>query len=252
MLVQALVELVGPERALQIFGVKLVGITAETGRKILLSVLAVLAIALLGRGLEALIRPALRGEKHLHARFWWRQAIRLATAGIALLLLLSIWFDDPRPADHRGGSRNRRAGVRPAEGGHRIRRVLRHPARQDVQRRRPDHDGRRARRRHRPGVHPDDHHGDGPAAAGAERRARRCGSRAGSTPGASSPSPTTRSSTSRSTTTPAISPTSGRRCELPVPYTADRGRGRADPPGSRRGGTHGRGRRDGRRGAARR
>ncbi len=96
MLVQALVELVGPERALQIFGVKLVGITAETGRKILLSVLAVLAIALLGRGLEALIRPALRGEKHLHARFWWRQAIRLATAGIALLLLLSIWFDDPR------------------------------------------------------------------------------------------------------------------------------------------------------------
>jgi hypothetical protein len=40
------VELVGPERALQIFGVKLVGVTAETGRKILLSVLAVLAIAL--------------------------------------------------------------------------------------------------------------------------------------------------------------------------------------------------------------
>jgi hypothetical protein len=62
MVVQALVELVGPERALQIFGVKLIGITTETGRKIFLSVVAVLAIALLGRGLEALLRPALRRE----------------------------------------------------------------------------------------------------------------------------------------------------------------------------------------------
>jgi small-conductance mechanosensitive channel len=40
--------------------------------------------------------PSPRGEEHVHARFWWRQAIRLGTAGVALLLLVSIWFDDPR------------------------------------------------------------------------------------------------------------------------------------------------------------
>lgn len=58
--------------------------------------LVVLVIALIGRGLQALIRPASRGEEHVHARFWWRQAIRLGTAGVALLLLVAIWFDDPR------------------------------------------------------------------------------------------------------------------------------------------------------------
>ena len=95
MLLQAVVELVGPNRAVQIFGVKLVGVTAATGRKVLLSVTTLLVLVLLAKGLQWLVRFALSGETRVHSRFWWRQTIRLVTAGLGLLLLLSVWFDDP-------------------------------------------------------------------------------------------------------------------------------------------------------------
>ena len=93
---EGLIELVGPHRALQIFGVRLVGVTAETGRKVVLSLAVLIILALLARGLQKLVRALLPGEPHLHSRFWWRQAIRLGSAAVGLLLLLSIWFDDPR------------------------------------------------------------------------------------------------------------------------------------------------------------
>ncbi|HEX6104663.1 MAG TPA: mechanosensitive ion channel domain-containing protein [Gemmatimonadales bacterium] len=96
MLIQSVVELVGPEGALQIFGVKLVGVTLETGRKVLLSLAAIAVLSLVARGVQALVRRMLPGEARVHARFWWRQVVRLAAAALGLLLLLSIWFDDPR------------------------------------------------------------------------------------------------------------------------------------------------------------
>jgi small-conductance mechanosensitive channel len=95
MLWQSVVELVGPNQAVQIFGVKLVGVTAATGRKVLLSLVVVLALSLLARGAQGLLRTMLSGEARVHSRFWWRQTIRLAASGAGLLLLLSIWFDDP-------------------------------------------------------------------------------------------------------------------------------------------------------------
>jgi small-conductance mechanosensitive channel len=95
MLLQAAFELVGPHRAVQLFGVKLVGVTAENGRKLLLSLVVILVLSLIIRGLERLARAALPGERHVHSRFWWRQTIRLASAFLGLVLLLSIWFDDP-------------------------------------------------------------------------------------------------------------------------------------------------------------
>jgi small-conductance mechanosensitive channel len=93
---QSLVELVGPNRAIQIFGVKLVGVTAATGRKVLLSLAVVLVLGLAARAAQALVRAALPGQSRVQGRFWWRQTIRLVVAGAGLLLLLSIWFDDPR------------------------------------------------------------------------------------------------------------------------------------------------------------
>jgi small-conductance mechanosensitive channel len=96
MLLQSIVELVGPNQAVQIFGVKLVGVTAATGRKVLLSLAVVLVLSLAARGAQALIRAALPGESRVQGRFWWRQTIRLVAAGVGLLILLSIWFDDPR------------------------------------------------------------------------------------------------------------------------------------------------------------
>jgi hypothetical protein len=86
---QAVFELVGPQRAVQIFGVRLVGVNAETGRKLLLSLLAIAVISLLAGGLQAIIRYILRGDARVHTRFWWRQppvsTPRMRSAGSAWL-----------------------------------------------------------------------------------------------------------------------------------------------------------------------
>ncbi|HEX5817297.1 MAG TPA: mechanosensitive ion channel family protein [Gemmatimonadales bacterium] len=88
-------ELVGPERAVHLFGIRLVGLNAVTGRKVLLSIVAIAALMLIGRGLRALSRRLLQGDRFVAARFWWRQVIRVATGVFTVLILLSIWLDDP-------------------------------------------------------------------------------------------------------------------------------------------------------------
>ena len=80
MLLQAIVELVGPNQAVQIFGVKLVGVTAATGRKVVLSLAVLVVLTLLARAAQTLVRAALAGERRVHSRFWWRQTIRLGKA----------------------------------------------------------------------------------------------------------------------------------------------------------------------------
>ena len=50
MMWQSLVSLTGPERAVRIFGVMLFGLTAETGRKVLLSIAVVAVVGLIARG----------------------------------------------------------------------------------------------------------------------------------------------------------------------------------------------------------
>jgi len=87
---------IGPDQSLRIFGIRLVGITAQTGRKLLLTLTVLLLLYLLGRGLERVTRAGFAGEKQVHIRFWWRQGIRLATMLVGTVLLISIWFDDPR------------------------------------------------------------------------------------------------------------------------------------------------------------
>jgi small-conductance mechanosensitive channel len=93
--VQSWVELVGPERAVQVFGIRLVGLDATTGRKVLLSLAAVLVLTLAARGLRALVNRLLRDDRHVQRRFWWRQAIRIALSLHVVLVLLSLWLDDP-------------------------------------------------------------------------------------------------------------------------------------------------------------
>jgi small-conductance mechanosensitive channel len=89
------IRLVGPNRAVEILGVKLVGVTAENGQKLLFSLAYILLVLLLGRALRAAARAILRGSRHERTEFWTRQAIRLATALLLIVGLTSIWFDDP-------------------------------------------------------------------------------------------------------------------------------------------------------------
>jgi small-conductance mechanosensitive channel len=88
------VRVVGPSRALEIAGVKLVGATAENGRKLIFSLLFVAGALVLRFLLRALV-SRVGGEQHERGRFWMRQAVGLFIAGLLLAGMASIWFDDP-------------------------------------------------------------------------------------------------------------------------------------------------------------
>ena len=89
------IQLVGPNRAVQVFGVKLVGVNAANGNKVLFSLAFILLVILLGRTFKALARVFLRGRRNARVEFWTRQAIRLGVAVLLSLGLVSVWFDDP-------------------------------------------------------------------------------------------------------------------------------------------------------------
>ncbi len=89
------VRLVGPNRAVEILGVKLVGVNAENGNKVLFTLVFIALMILLSRALQALARFAIRERKAEHVQFWTRQGIRLATTVVMLMGLISVWFDDP-------------------------------------------------------------------------------------------------------------------------------------------------------------
>jgi small-conductance mechanosensitive channel len=86
---------IGPRGNVEVFGIPLLGVNLDTGRRLVLSLAAIVLVGLLSRGLRALTRRALRGREDVRARFWSRQAVQLATTLLLVLLLLSIWFDRP-------------------------------------------------------------------------------------------------------------------------------------------------------------
>jgi small-conductance mechanosensitive channel len=90
-----IIELVGPNQALAVFGVKLVGANAENAKKLLFTIAFVLVVVLLVRLLRALTRRLLRERAQVRIEFWTRQAVNLTGAVLLFLGVVSIWFDDP-------------------------------------------------------------------------------------------------------------------------------------------------------------
>jgi small-conductance mechanosensitive channel len=90
-----LVHFVGPHQSLQIFGVRLVGLNAENGRKLVLTIVFLGIVWLIGFGARALTRSVVADRKDKRFRFWTRQVIQLATALLQIIGIVSIWFDDP-------------------------------------------------------------------------------------------------------------------------------------------------------------
>jgi small-conductance mechanosensitive channel len=88
-------RLVGPNQTIEIMGVKLVGMNAENGMKLLITLGLIIFVLLFGRLLRAAIRWLPLGRRDGTVAFWVRQGIRLFTAALVLVGLLSIWFDDP-------------------------------------------------------------------------------------------------------------------------------------------------------------
>ena len=89
------IEVVGPERAVRVLGVKLLGVNATTGNKLLLTLGLIVLTWLLVRLLRLVARVALHGRRDIRARFWSHQAIHLVATVVFLLVAVSIWFDRP-------------------------------------------------------------------------------------------------------------------------------------------------------------
>jgi len=86
-------SLVGNDHTLQIAGVRLLGVNAENGRKLLFTIIFLFILYLLHKMLCA-ISGKLGGDRQRIA-FWTRQGVSLIVFGIAIVGLVSIWFDNP-------------------------------------------------------------------------------------------------------------------------------------------------------------
>jgi small-conductance mechanosensitive channel len=90
-----IIQLVGPHRAVRLFGVTLVGVNAENGKKLLFSVVFILAISALGHALRWFARRNASDQTSKRIAFWTRQGISIAVTIISVVALVSIWFDNP-------------------------------------------------------------------------------------------------------------------------------------------------------------
>lgn len=79
----------------QLFGVKLLGLSSDTLRKAFLTVLFTIAVVTLRYLLVWGVRAVTRKRPLERRSFWMRQVTNLITAPLLLLAFLSIWFDDP-------------------------------------------------------------------------------------------------------------------------------------------------------------
>ena len=87
------VQFTGPTHALTLGGVKLLGVNAFNGRKLLYTII-LFAILYGITKLLSVIAKSVGGERQKTA-FWTRQGISLLTFIIAILGFCSIWFDNP-------------------------------------------------------------------------------------------------------------------------------------------------------------
>ncbi|SCZ58472.1 mechanosensitive ion channel family protein [Thiohalomonas denitrificans] len=92
---ESIIRLVGPNQAVEFLGVRLVGINAENGIKLIVSVILVFLVLLLGKFLRGLAHRAFRDRHKERLEFWAIQTIGLSSAILLLVVLVSIWFDDP-------------------------------------------------------------------------------------------------------------------------------------------------------------
>jgi small-conductance mechanosensitive channel len=83
------------ESPIQLFGVKLLGLSSMTLHKAVLTIAFLVALIALRTLLEWVIRAVVPARRRERRSFWVRQAANLFSAGLFLLSMLSIWFDDP-------------------------------------------------------------------------------------------------------------------------------------------------------------
>jgi small-conductance mechanosensitive channel len=81
---------------MDLFGVRLVGVNPENAHKLLLTFVAIAAMLLLRATIVALAHLITGRHQNERVMFWTRQAASVIAAVLALVSVLSIWFDDPQ------------------------------------------------------------------------------------------------------------------------------------------------------------
>ncbi len=87
------IKLVGPDQNLQIGGVRLLGFNGVNGQKVLFTIVVVLVLYWLSKGLRAFSQKV--GGARQKTAFWTRQGISLVTFLLGVVGFVSIWFDNP-------------------------------------------------------------------------------------------------------------------------------------------------------------
>ncbi len=88
------VQFVGPSGAVQLFGVKLVGVNGESGKKLLVTIVFISLVWFFAWGTGALASVILR-QRSQRMAFWTKQGIHLFCVALLIIGFCSIWFDDP-------------------------------------------------------------------------------------------------------------------------------------------------------------
>jgi small-conductance mechanosensitive channel len=83
------------ENPVQLFGVKLLGLSSMTLHKAVLTLVFLVALVTLRTLIDWLVRAVVPVRRRERRSFWVNQAANLFTAGMFVLSMLSIWFDDP-------------------------------------------------------------------------------------------------------------------------------------------------------------
>jgi small-conductance mechanosensitive channel len=81
---------------MEIFGVRLVGVNEESGQKLLLTIGLMLGLLLLRAAIVGIAHVVTGRHRNERVMFWTRQGASISAAGLVVIGLLSIWFDDPR------------------------------------------------------------------------------------------------------------------------------------------------------------
>ncbi|MGI4827426.1 MAG: mechanosensitive ion channel family protein [Janthinobacterium lividum] len=87
-------ELVGPAKNVEIFGIRLLGIDAHNSQKLLVTAAFFVLLYCISKALRALAH-VVGGRAGRKGAFWTRQGVSLITFVLSLLGFVSIWFDNP-------------------------------------------------------------------------------------------------------------------------------------------------------------
>ena len=80
---------------MEFFGIRLIGINSENGRKVLVTVVFILIVVLLRLMISLVAHWVIGGRENERVRFWLHQGVNLLSALLVLIGIVSIWFDDP-------------------------------------------------------------------------------------------------------------------------------------------------------------